>query len=139
MLAASLLAASESTGSETGPGGNNCAPLFSTGADSTLLATRSHAAGPFFEKAVDGSIVTEGFRPVYVTSWDSTTDSGWTGVLYPLFVRREFPGGSRWNVFELAVRKRERLVVMVPLQAEISRRLTALVAAIVAALPGERR
>ncbi len=41
--------------------------------------------------------------------------------------------------FELAVRKRERLVVMVPLQAEISRRLTALVAAIVAALPGERR
>jgi two-component system sensor histidine kinase/response regulator len=37
--------------------------------------------------------------------------------------------------FELAVRSRERLVVMVPLQAEITRRLTALVKAIAAALP----
>lgn len=103
LLASLFLTGTASIGFAEDPAENNCAPFYSSGVQSTLLASRMHGLGPLYEKSEDGSITTEGFRPLYVTSWDSTTDSGWTGILYPLYVNRVYPGGSRWTVFELGV------------------------------------
>ncbi len=103
MLAAGLMVAVEASGAECGLGGENCAPLVSGGAQSTFLSTRLLAIGPLYEWDADGSIETTAVHPFFATSWDSTTDSGWTGVLYPLFTRRQYPGGERWNLLEMAV------------------------------------
>jgi hypothetical protein len=95
---ASLVAACSAFAAEA----DNYAPIFTIGRDSTFLAVRNRALGPFYENDIDGAYeVYAKIRPLYAEGFDSTTDTGWSSVLYPFYIYRDFPGGHRWAFFEL--------------------------------------
>ena len=97
-LAACLVATSSAYAAEA----DNYAPIFTIGRDSTLLAMRHHAVGPFYEHDIDGAYdIRAEIRPFYVKGDDVSTETGWDSILYPVYVRRYYPTGSRWSAFEL--------------------------------------
>jgi hypothetical protein len=83
-------------------GADNYAPIFTDGNDTVSLPVRDRAAGPFFEHDTTPTYeVHAAIRPFFVRGDDSATASGWDSVLYPVYIHRYFPNGSRWAVFEL--------------------------------------
>ncbi|MFA5257670.1 MAG: hypothetical protein WC360_05915, partial [Opitutales bacterium] len=87
----------------TGAGPDNYAPFWTDSPPDAALPQRNRAAGPFYEHDLFDDTEITALRPLLVNSQNSATDTEWTSSLYPLFTRREYPGGSRWNVFELLV------------------------------------
>jgi hypothetical protein len=84
-------------------GADNFAPVYSDSSFSLQLPQRIATFGPIGEDITFGGSETKAFRPFVVTNIDSTTGLGWQCCLYPLYNRRDYPGGYRWNVLELWV------------------------------------
>ena len=87
-------------------GADNHAPFFTDGQPLGSLPERDRAAGPFYEDVKDPGRNVTALRPLFVAGEDGKSTSSWVASMYPLFSRRDYVGGHRWNVMELLVGSR---------------------------------